>query len=52
MSYITPFQTVELWEQTFKHQINKKTGKVEERKFVFDKPFGNKEDEIPVIPDR
>lgn len=28
MSYIVPFQNVSLFEATFKHQINKKTGKV------------------------
>ena len=41
MSYIVPFQTVELFENTFKKQINKATGKVEGRKFVFDKLFGD-----------
>ena len=37
MSYIVPFQSVSLFENTFKKQINKNTGKIENRKFVFDK---------------
>ncbi len=49
MSYIVPFQNVSLFEATFKHQINKKTGKVDERKFVFRKKFGK---DLPVEPDR
>ena len=52
MSYIVPFQTVELFENTFKKQINKATGKVEGRKFVFDKLFGDGEDKLPVEADR
>ena len=52
MSYIVPFQTVELFENTFKKQINKTTGKVEGRKFVFDKLFGDGEDKLPVEADR
>lgn len=52
MSYIAPFQTVELFEQTFKHQIDKKTGNVENRKFVFDKLFGDGFDENPVVADK
>ena len=40
MSYIVPFQSIALFENTFKHQINKKTGEVENRKFVFNKKFG------------
>ena len=52
MSYIVPFQTVELFENTFKKQINKSTGKVEGRKFVFDKLFGEGEDKLPVEADR
>lgn len=52
MSYITPFQTVELFEHTFKHQIDKKTGRVNQRKFVFDKTFGDGEDQLPVVPDK
>lgn len=52
MSYITPFQTVALFEQTFRHQINKKTGKVDEREFVFDRHFGEDPDQLPVEADR
>ncbi|MDO4465726.1 MAG: glutathione binding-like protein [Bacillota bacterium] len=40
MSYVKPFQSIALFENTFKHQIKKKTGKVEERSFVFNKKFG------------
>ena len=39
MSYITPFQSVALFEQTFRHQINKDSKRVEERKFVFTRRF-------------
>ena len=28
MSYLVPFQSVALFENTFRHQINKKTGKI------------------------
>ena len=52
MSYIVPFQSVALFENTFKHQLNKKTGKVDERAFVFQKHFGEGEEELPVVPDR
>ncbi|SDB16977.1 Glutathionyl-hydroquinone reductase [Streptococcus henryi] len=52
MSYITPFQSVALFEQTFKHQINKETGKVCHRQFVFDKQFGDKPNELPVESDK
>lgn len=52
MSYIVPFQTVELFEHTFQHQINKKTGVIEGRKFVFDRLFGEGEDRLPVEADR
>ena len=34
MSYIKPFQSVALFESTFKHQINPRTSRVENRKFV------------------
>ena len=34
MSYIVPFQSVALFENTFKHQINKTTGKVDDEKLV------------------
>ena len=47
MSYIVPFQSVALFENTFKHQINKKTGKIDERKFVFDRRFGDGDGELP-----
>lgn len=46
MSYIVPFQTIGLFENTFKHQINKKSGKIEEREFVFNKHFNNTELQI------
>ena len=52
MSYIVPFQSVELFEHTFKKQINRDTGKIEQRKFVFDKLFGEGEDQLPVEADR
>ncbi len=52
MSYIVPFQTVELFENTFKRQINKTTGKVETRKYIFDKLFGEGEDKLPVEADK
>ncbi len=52
MSYIVPFQGIGLFEETFRHQINPKTGKVESRAFVFNKHFGDKEGELPVEPDR
>ena len=42
MSYLVPFQSVALFENTFRHQINKKTGQIDERKFVFNKHFGYK----------
>lgn len=52
MSYLTPFQSVALFEQTFRHQINKRTGKVDERKFVFHRHFGDGPEELPVEADR
>jgi len=52
MSYIVPFQSVSLFENTFKRQINKTTGVVENRKFVFDKLFGEGENELPVVADK
>ena len=52
MSYLEPFQSVALFENTFRHQLNKKTGKIDERKFVFDKHFGDDEGQLPVVPDR
>lgn len=52
MSYIKPFQSIALFEQTFKHQINKETGKVDQRRFVFDKKFGNGAGQLPVEADR
>ncbi|MCR5468328.1 MAG: glutathione S-transferase C-terminal domain-containing protein [Lachnospiraceae bacterium] len=52
MSYIVPFQSVALFENTFKRQINKDTGEVENRKFVFDKLFGEGEDKLPVEADK
>lgn len=52
MSYLVPFQSVALFENTFRHQINKKTGKVEERGFVFNRHFGDGEGELPVEKDR
>ena len=52
MSYIKPFQSVALFESTFKHQINPGTSRVEERKFVFDRRFGSEPDELPVQADK
>jgi glutathionyl-hydroquinone reductase len=52
MSYVKPFEGVELFENTFRHQINKKTKAVEERKFVFDKTFGDGEGQWPIVADR
>lgn len=48
MSYIKPFQSVALFESTFKHQINPRTSRVENRKFVFDRKFGSEPGELPV----
>lgn len=52
MSYLEPFQGIELFESTFKHQIDKSTGKVNDRKFVFNKHFGEGEDKLLVEKDR
>lgn len=52
MSYIKDFEGIELFENTFRHQINKETKAVEDRKFVFDKTFGDGEDQLPIEPDR
>ena len=52
MSYIVPFQNISLFERTFKKQIDPKTGKVNNRKFVFDRLFGEGEDKLPVEADR
>ena len=52
MSYIVPFQSIALFEETFSRQINKDTNKIEDRKFVFDKQFGEGENELPVEADR
>ena len=52
MSYLEPFQSVALFENTFRHQLNKKTGKIDERKFVFNKHFGDGEGQLPVVSDR
>ncbi|MGN1023418.1 MAG: glutathione S-transferase C-terminal domain-containing protein, partial [Lachnospiraceae bacterium] len=52
MSYIVPFQSIGLFEQTFSHQINKKTGKIEDREFVFHKHFGDAPGDLPVEADR
>lgn len=52
MSYIVPFQKISLFEATFQQQINKKTGNIEERKFVFNQHFGDGENDLPVEPDR
>ena len=30
MSYLEPFQSIALFENTFRHQLNKKTGKIDE----------------------
>lgn len=52
MSYIVPFQGIALFENTFRKQINQDTGKIEQRKFVFDRLFGEGEDRLPVEADR
>ena len=52
MSYIVPFQNIALFESTFKHQINKSTGKIEDRGFVFNKHFGEGEGKLPVEDNR
>lgn len=52
MTYIKPFESIELFENTLRHQINNKTGRVEERKFVFNKTFGDGKDQWPVEADR
>lgn len=52
MSYIVPFQTIGLFENTFRHQINKTTGKIDDREFVFHKHFGEGDDVLPVEADR
>ena len=52
MSNIVPFQSIALFENTFRHQINKDSGKIEDRKFVFDKHFGDGPENLPVEPDR
>ena len=52
MSNIVPFQSIALFENTFRHQINKDSGKIEDRKFVFDKHFGDGPEDLPVDPDR
>ena len=52
MSNIVPFQSIALFENTFRHQINKDSGKIEDRKFVFDKHFGDGPEDLPVEPDR
>lgn len=52
MTYIKAFEGVELFENTFRHQINKTTGKIENREFVFSRKFGNGKDEWPVEADR
>lgn len=52
MSYIVPFQSVALFEQTFSHQINRKTGKIEDRDFVFNRHFGEGKENLPVEADR
>lgn len=52
MSYIVPFQGISLFEDTFKKQINKNTGKIDPREFVFSRPFGENEGDLPVEADR
>ena len=52
MSNIVPFQSIALFENTFRHQINKDSGKIEDRKFVFDKHFGDGPEDLPVETDR
>ena len=52
MSYIVPFQSIALFENTFKHQINKTTGKIDDREFVFNRHFGDGAGDLPVEEDR
>ncbi len=52
MSYIVPFQSSALFEQTFRYQINKETGEVDNREFVFNRHFGDGPDDLPVEADR
>lgn len=52
MSYLVPFQGVSLFEETFQHQIDKRTGKIESREFVFNRHFGEGEGALPVEKDR
>lgn len=52
MSEVKKFEGIELFENTFRHQINPKTGEVEVRKFVFNKKFGDGQDQWPVEADR
>ena len=52
MSNIVPFQSIALFENTFRHQINKDSGKIEDRKFVFNKQFGDGPEDLPLEPDR
>ena len=52
MSYIVPFQTIGLFENTFRHQINKKTGKIDDREFVFNRHFGPGDNDLAIESDR
>ena len=52
MSYIVPFQTIGLFENTFRHQINKKTGKIDDREFVFNRHFGPGDNDLSIESDR
>ena len=52
MSNIVPFQSIALFENTFRHQINKDSGKIEDRKFVFNKHFGDGPEDLPIEADR
>lgn len=47
----TSFKGIEYFESTFRHQIQA-DGEIKTRKFVFDKKFGDGEDELPVEADR
>ncbi len=52
MSYIVPFQSIALFEQTFRQQLNPKSGKIDEREFVFNQKFGDREGQLTVEADR
>ncbi|MBD5522308.1 MAG: hypothetical protein HDR03_13980 [Lachnospiraceae bacterium] len=52
MSEIKKFEGIELFEQTFRQQINKDSGKIENLDYLFKKKFGDGPDEWPIEPNR